>query len=915
MPSEQRPADPSPVTTVDLPGWPDDPSLDPYRSGMVRDPGPLVRWLSRRFFDRIEGTPAQIEPVRQAAHEGSLVYVMHSYSMLDWLFFNDYLRKNDLPLSAFSNGISNLPFGPASGWLRHNLARLRNRLHTGSSLPDPLASGWLAQLVERRQAVLLFLKRRAFWGGTVQPRADLAEVLLDVQRRVDHPIYVVPQTLVWARKPGNADRTLLDALLGDEESPGRIRKAIHFFANYHRAVARVGEPMSLLDFLAENDGEPPERVAKKLRWVLLGYLYRERKVVKGPDVRPRSWILDRVIEAPPVRQAIGDVARQERKSAEAIEVRARKILDRMAADYKWTTILMLRRVIDFMVSRIYSGVELQPEDAERIRSAARAGTVLLLPSHRSHFDYLLLSWLYFKQGMMPPHIAAGVNLSFWPLGPVFRTGGAYFIRRSFIGDPLYEQLLTHYMRTLISEGYGQEFFIEGGRSRTGKMLPPKLGLLGIYADAMADRIVSDIQLVPCFVAYEKVVEQGAYTRELTGAVKKRESAGDLLKGASVLRKRFGKVYVRTNEPISLRGALELCDPPWQEMDRAQRKTFLERIAMHISAEIQDATVVTPSTVAALVLLTQRRRGTTRADFHERARFFARWLERRGAHFSDAWHFPDDALNEAVSMFESADLVQVVPSQAGDEGEDIVALSMDPGERMTLDYYKNGILFHFVPAALLLSALRMYGRSSEPLSALLERVQFLFDLFSQEFLFHPDLPAEHHVKDALEQLQALGIIGRATERGGEADVHDTHKGLEPALWLHSVEAWRQDVQVRVRPERSQLAGALVASVRSFYESYWVVLKASVVLREKPLPRKELLTSVMNASQRMHLIEDVSRPESGSKANLSNAIRRFEKLGVLEPLSPEDHGKDARLALHDDAWLRYSGPLKALLDNLI
>jgi len=884
--------------------FPSEIAADPYGSRMLPRLGPLMRLFSWFFFARIEDDSDLVE-VHKAARSGSIVYVMRTRSLLDYLFFNSFLLRRGLPLADFANGVSTVAFGRLTDAYRRVRALLRMRRERGESLPDSIDSGYLSKTLASGSTALLFLRQGRTWPfRSGRSAGDLIEALVAAQERREEPIFVVPQVLIWSRAPGRGTRGLLDVLLGGTEDPGRLRKLTHFFVNYHHAVVKVGTPLNLQEFVAEQEGQPRARTAKKLRWLLLGYLYRERKVVRGPDVRPRRWIFDRVLSDPAVRNEVAETAKREGRPERVIEKRARKVLDRMGADFRFGAIMTLRLLLDVITSRIYSGVEFSVADVERIREASRNGTVLLLPSHRSHFDYLLLSWLLYHQGMMPPHIAAGANLSFWPLGAIFRRCGAYFIRRSFTGDPLYRSLVTQYLRALLAEGYTQEFFIEGGRSRTGKMLPGKIGLLAIYVEAMADRVVSDIQLVPVYIAYEKIVED--YSRELTGADKRRETAGNLVRSASVLRKRFGRVYAKTNEPISLKESLEVLDRPYRELDPHERKAFLKRLVQHLSAEIQDVTVVTPSAVAASALLSHDRRGISRELFHQRARIFTRWLESRGAHFSDSWHFPEDALDEALEMFQESKVTEVVRDASGFDAaasRDVLAVSSDVEHRLSLDYLHNTILFHFVPAAFICTALQVGVGERQLLSKVQRRFDFLVDLFQQEFVFHPDIPTRHLVSIACAQLAEHGII----ELLGP-DENEELRSEEPERWVGD------GLSVRIEGKSVRLldrdkASLFIATIRSILEAYYVVLRVCTVLRSAPQTEEELIRGSLNLGRRMFLTEDVTRPEAASKVNLANAVRHFRMKGVFRSADGSDD-PEALLLLDENVRERYLAPIRRL-----
>jgi len=270
-----------------LSGWPSDPELDPYGSRMVPRFGLPLRIMARLFFGRIDDESCDVEAVRRATEQGSILYVMRTRSLLDYLYFNYFVLEKSLPLARFANGVRSTIAGTFGRAIRSLAARLRWRRRSGRKLPDPVDSGYLAGLVRRGDPVLVFLRHGR--TGLLSPKAssrDLVEVLVEAQQQRTEPIFLVPQILIWERQPDRTNRGLVDVLLGDSDDPGRLRKGLIFLLYHRRAVVRLGEPVNLAEFIEQQDGQPVARIAKKLRWLLLGYLYRERKVIKGPDVRP-----------------------------------------------------------------------------------------------------------------------------------------------------------------------------------------------------------------------------------------------------------------------------------------------------------------------------------------------------------------------------------------------------------------------------------------------------------------------------------------------------------------------------------------------------------------------------------------------------------------------------------------------------
>src|SRR5262249_45677326 len=228
---------------------------------------------------------------------------------------------------------------------------------------------------------------------------------------------------------------------------------------------------------------------------------------------------------------------QEGVPLKAIEKRGRANLREIAADPKPWMFRLGRPILSWVFRRIFDGIEVDREGLAKVRDAARKGPLIIVPSHKSHVDYLVLSYVFLENDLVPPHIAAGANLAFWPLGFFFRRGGAFFLRRTFRGDRLYGAVFRAYVRKLLRERFNIEFFIEGGRSRTGKLLAPKLGLLGMVVEAALDddgAHARKAQVVPISIGYEKVIEEKSYAKELAGGKKKKEDVKGLLKATRVL---------------------------------------------------------------------------------------------------------------------------------------------------------------------------------------------------------------------------------------------------------------------------------------------------------------------------------------------------------------------------------------------
>src|SRR5207244_3553881 len=228
---------------------------------------------------------------------------------------------------------------------------------------------------------------------------------------------------------------------------------------------------------------------------------------------------------PALRETMNEIAIERETPVEKVRREAQGYFDEIASNFNGTYFALLAFVFRRIWNRIFRGVEITGLD--RVADRIREHPVVLVPCHRSHFDYLILSYIFHSEFLSPPHIAAGINLSFFPMGMLFRGAGAFFIRRSFGDNELYKVIFHEYLAYLIREGYTQEFFIEGGRSRTGKILTPKLGMLSAIVNSFVSGVRRDLYLVPVSIHYGRIVEEEAYKQELLGGQKGKESFGSV----------------------------------------------------------------------------------------------------------------------------------------------------------------------------------------------------------------------------------------------------------------------------------------------------------------------------------------------------------------------------------------------------
>ncbi len=424
-------------------------------------------------------------------------------------------------------------FQPVGKVLRALWTRIRRRSEGEGRSPAPDA-GVNPDGPAGQRSMVLFLRRYQRFGKRRYTEAkEFLEDLVQFQAECRRPVYLVPMGILWGKGPEKVKKGILDVLLGRKDAPGRLRQVLVLFRYSRNSLVTMGQVMNLKAYRKENIHLEQDLLLKKIRWNLHRELDLAKKQITGPRIKPRKYIIESILSSRTLRDQAREIARAEGKPFEKIMKRAEKYADEIAADYRITYIEFLSLLLSWVWNNIYSGFSVDMKGLERVKAAVRKGSVILMPSHKSHVDYLVLSYVFYQNDLPPPHIAAGVNLSFWPLGHIFRRAGAFFIRRSIRGQKLYATVFSTYLRKLLREGHVQEFFLEGTRSRTGKLLQPKLGMLSMELDAFGEGVSEDLQLVPISITYEKIVEESSYTKELGGGRKEKEGFLGLLKTSAV----------------------------------------------------------------------------------------------------------------------------------------------------------------------------------------------------------------------------------------------------------------------------------------------------------------------------------------------------------------------------------------------
>jgi glycerol-3-phosphate O-acyltransferase len=828
-------------------------------------PPAVLEALSRRFFERIQVDDGWADEVRRLSQRGAVLYVLRNLNWLDFLALDYLTKQHDLPPIRYVNDLGLWILNPAMGGAGNGvLSRLipGRRPKVEEELLDAVEHGGSAALFLKRPPSVIDVAAGASGGRGMKEGDELVEALFRIQRQSERPLILLPLVFVWSKSPDQLGGRPMDLLLGPRSWPTPTRALGQFAYNFKHVALRTAEPLVISDLLAANPGLSDVVLVRRITYAVLRRLERERRAVVGPAEKAAARVRDEILRSPRLRSVIDDVAGQDVEARKTQTSKALGMLKELQARPDLKVIKGLEFALNWGFNRMYRGIECNPDDLEAIREASKSGSLILLPSHKSHIDYLVLSYFFYVRNLPLPLIAAGDNLNFMPVGPVFRRGGAFFIRRSFKGDRLYAAVVDAYIRRLIRDGFPIELFLEGGRSRTGKLLAPKYGLLNMIVDAALAVPQQKVYFVPVSIGYERVIEAESYQREVSGGEKKKEEAADLLNATEALRHRYGRINVQISAPLTLDDICAELGVARDLLHRpAKRRAVVTRLGNRVMDEINRVTAVTPGALVALALLSHSRRGMSEADVIARSERLLALLQRMGARATNATLLPNGGLRpasirEALQMFANAELLDVAYGAVTDgrEANENAIYSVVESRRIQLDTSKNIIVHFFVERGLVASALDARTERTS-VDALRERVLWISRLFKHEFRFRADAPFTE-IFD--ETLRAMIEDGHLVQVGNEVAVGRGGHGWDGAAWL----------------------ATYTSILRNFFEGYAVAARSLRELLVQPLGEKDLTKLALSVGHQMYLDGTVDRRESISKPLLSNAYHSFVELGYLK-----------------------------------
>jgi glycerol-3-phosphate O-acyltransferase len=507
--------------------------------------------------------------------------------------------------------------------------------------------------------------------------------------------------------------------------------------------------------------------------------------------------------------------------------------------------------VRWMLDNMFEGVDFNQEGFNAVRRASRNGPLILIPCHKSHVDYLVISYLMQRNNLPCPHTFAGANLAFWPMGPIFRRVGAFFVRRSFTGAVFYAKVFSEYIHMLLEQGFNIEVFIEGTRSRNGKLLLPKLGMLSILLTAIQNGACRHVTFVPIYIGYDRVPEIGAYLQEVEGGTKEPESFWQMIRARKILKKRFGKIYIKFCEPIALKDLENEYGSPVADMRAKDVRTLTRDLGDRVLRAIDRHTVLTPQALVSAALLNSAHKIVSREQVDFSVDTFMSYLEAMNVSRAETllWDTPH-AVTHILNGFVQQKILRPV-SKKDDPDRKEAHFHLANGKRSPLDYYRNSGIGPFVPAAMTSLAILAQDAFQFASDDLYGHYRFLQHLFQNEFASGNGEAMDTRIRKTIKAFIADAILV-------------PHPRLPDTYNLTS-EGFRK---------LKCFAGFLAA----FLESYLIVLKYFDATDPAPEDGAVRLKQIQHFGVKLNKRQEVVRHEALSKINYLNAVDFYLKSGA-------------------------------------
>ena len=678
--------------------------------------------------------------------------------------------------------------------------------------------------------------------------ADDVTRLFQIHR--EHPeldLQIVPVSIFWGRAPGRKLSGWSD-VIAHQVSPSWLRKffIVLFlgrdnFVCYSKAVSS----RTMADLKGSD-----EEIAHKLIRLAGTHFHRRRQNLIGPTLLERQALYNSILGADSVRQAVEDEARIKKQSNHQIQAKAKKYVDEIAADYREGIVRIGDRLLTKIWNKVYNGIEVK--HADKVRALAQSGhEIIYVPCHRSHMDYLLLTYVIYHEGLVTPHIAAGINLNFWPIGGILRKCGAFFLRRSFAGNKLYTAVFREYLELLFNKGYSVKYYPEGGRSRTGRLLPPKTGMLAMTLQALLKGINRPVSIVPVYIGYEHVMEVSSYLKELKGTDKKKESFFQVFSAVRKL-KNYGNGFLNFGEPINITNFLDSQEPDWRDAQSAETDKkprwltpVVNTLANDVMGRINQAAAVSGMSLCAMCLLSAKKHAMAQDELERAIDDYLALLKL--APYSELSSAPQSNGKALLESTLKLNKLEVSQDTFG------TIISLKRKNAVALTYYRNNILHLFaIPGLISAIVFAHKGLAKDKVIALVGQ---LYPLLQRElFIYMNHEQAMEYTDHIIIAMLETGLL--KSEENEILPPAATSKAFY-SFWL------------------------LNRSIQETLQRYAVVL--TILKKEQTISRGRLEKQSREFAERLAALHGINSPEFFDKNVLSTFIHALKDNALINASS--------------------------------
>jgi glycerol-3-phosphate O-acyltransferase len=834
-----------------------------YHSGsLYREENFPLYWLVRKVLSKVVISDATAEGLKSLSEKGVIVYALKNKSQLNSLILHELSMRKGIPRPDYCHGINMITWQPFPMALRVILSHLFHRILRKTAVHSTRMEHLKQITLEGKTSIIHLGESDLFENPFVEGTLDR---LLQAQETSAIPIYICPELITYGRRREKEDESLINILFGQSDATDPLRRVITFLRYSNKASVISAGPINLAEYMKTGETLSREELLRQLRGELIARIDEEKATIVGPLLKSREEIIGMVLRDKGLVSFMEDAvskAKKGKRDFAAVRKEARKYLEEIASDYNEIFVEIWEKILSWLWNNIYDGVVVDGEGIAKIRQVSKKMPFVIIPCHRSHIDYLLLSYSFYKNNIQMPFVAAGTNLSFFPMGYIFRKSGAFFLRRSFKGNDLYAEVFARYVKVLLKEGLPLEFFIEGGRSRTGKMVMPKYGLLSMILQAFQEKCCDDLAAIPVYIGYDRVIEEKAYLKELGGAPKEKEKTTDMIRSGKLLRKRYGRVYLNVGEPILLKSYLAAQEKPLEAMTVAERQSLYRRIGYTIVREINKVSVVTPFALTSAGLLCYDRRGISLGELREVLALFFDYLSAQKVSFAMTFADRDNAVREALNLFDQSGLISRMGAEDEEEEIEEIVYSLEDEKRMNLEYYKNNILHYFLPVSFVATSILASTEDMVPVNRIRDDYAFFKRLFRHEFIFDDKKDDLAEIRETLSYLRDRGMIAGFDK--------------EEKAWI--------EVKGRGRTNLLPFAGL----IHNYMESYWVVVRGCYYLRKGPKAERDWLKNIRGLGERMYRKGEIRRAEALSQSNYQSAIRYLQDVNIVSVTEVPEKG---------------------------